>query len=230
MDSESKLITDQEVRQKLIARGVGSLTNAELMSIVLRNGVGGESAIESATAILDEYDASIVKIARCELNSLRQCHGMGASQAAILLSALELGRRCRADETFMKETIESNLDVVDMFQPLLSDLPYEEFWAIYMSVSYRVLDKIRVSQGGVGTTVVDHRIIVKRAVEKLADGIILIHNHPSGNPTPSETDITLTEQLIKAASLFNITVADHVIITSGECYSFRNNGFFDDKE
>ncbi len=106
-------------------------------------------------------------------------------------------------------------------------MPHEEFWVLYLNASNKILDRVRISQGGVTGTVVDYKLIVKRAVERLAQGILLVHNHPSGNPLPSDADTLITEKLVRAASLFEITVADHVIITSGECYSFRSHGFFD---
>ena len=109
----------------------------------------------------------------------------------------------------------------------LGALPYEEFWAVYLNASNRVIDRMRVSQGGVSATVVDHRLIVKRAVEKLANALVLVHNHPSGNELPSDEDKALTGRVDLAASLFDITLLDHIIVTAGPCYSFRSHGFFD---
>ena len=117
-----------------------------------------------------------------------------------------------------------------MFRPLIAELPYEEFWALYLNSSNRVLDRVRISQGGVSATVVDHRLIVKRAVEKLAHAVILVHNHPSGSELPSEEDRTVPERVAQAVSLFDIALLDHIIVTSGPCYSFRNEGFFDDRD
>lgn len=127
----------------------------------------------------------------------------------------------------MRDQIMSDRDVIELFQPELAILPHEEFWVLYLNASNKILDRVRISQGGVTGTVVDYKLIVKRAVERLAQGILLVHNHPSGNPLPSDADTLITEKLVRAASLFEITVADHVIITSGECYSFRSHGFFD---
>ena len=117
--------------------------------------------------------------------------------------------------------------MIEIFQPQLGMLPHEEFWVIYLNASNRILDRVRVSQGGVTGTVVDYKLIVKRAIERLAQGILLVHNHPSGNPLPSGADNEITERVVRAAALFDMTVADHVIITAGVCYSFRNHGFFD---
>ena len=117
--------------------------------------------------------------------------------------------------------------LVEGTRPLIAELPYEEFWALYLNSSNRVLDRVRISQGGVSATVVDHRLIVKRAVEKLANALVLVHNHPSGNELPSDEDKALTGRVDLAASLFDITLLDHIIVTAGPCYSFRSHGFFD---
>ena len=194
------LLTDKQVREKLVTRGAQELTDAELLSVLLQKGEAGGSALELSEALLG---------------------------AAFVSAALELGRRCRAAESQVKDTIMTDRDVIEIFQPQLGMLPHEEFWVIYLNASNRILDRVRVSQGGVTGTVVDYKLIVKRAIERLAQGILLVHNHPSGNPLPSGADNEITERVVRAAALFDMTVADHVIITAGVCYSFRNHGFFD---
>lgn len=226
-DDSKNIPLSQQIREKLVRSGAESLTDAELLSIILTEKTGKESSVDLASRLLDHFDGSLSKMRRSDLSKLRTTEALGIQRAALLAAALELGSRLRADETFMRDVINSDQDIIEMFQPRLGDLPHEEFWAVYLSGSNRVLDKVRISQGGVDGTVVDHRLIVKRAVEKLASGIILVHNHPSGNHKPSEKDNLSTEKLTTAASLFDITVADHVIITAGECYSYRRNKFFD---
>ncbi len=227
MDNEIQNSDIRRVREKLVRLGVESLTDAELLGIILRIGGDKEDSFELAERLLNNFEGSLSKMRRCDLAKLRTTETLGINRAAILAAALELGNRMRADESFMRNIIESDADVVDMFQPVLADLPYEEFWAVYLSGSNRVLDKVRISQGGVDGTVVDYRLIIKRAVDKLASSIILVHNHPSGKCQPSERDDFLTAKLAKGASLFDITLADHIIITAGECYSYRRNNFFD---
>lgn len=224
---EQDKYTDREIRERLVTQGAEALSDAELLSILLRDGQNGKPAVELASRLLERFDDSLARMGRCDLAQIRQVEGLGVARAAVVIAALELGRRYRADENFMRDTIHSNRDVIEVFRPLLADLPYEEFWAVYLSASNRVLDKIRISQGGVTGTVVDYRIIVKRAVELLASAVILVHNHPSGSPQPSPEDLTVTGKLSRAASLFDIQLADHVIITAGECYSFRQEGFFE---
>ena len=209
------MLTDKQVRGKLVNQGVRSLSDAELLSILLQKGEAGGSALELAERLLEAYDHNLMRIALDGPGKLRS------------VAQLEIGRRGRAAENSMRDQIMSDRDVIELFQPELAILPHEEFWVLYLNASNKILDRVRISQGGVTGTVVDYKLIVKRAVERLAQGILLVHNHPSGNPLPSDADTLITEKLVRAASLFEITVADHVIITSGECYSFRSHGFFD---
>lgn len=221
------MLTDKQVREKLIHQGVRALNDAELMSLLLQKGENGGSALELAEHLLTHFGGNLLELARCEPARLRGVENLGVSRAVLLTAALELGRRCRTGEGEQCETIRSEQDLIALFQPQLAGLPYEEMWAVYLNTSNRILDKVRVSQGGVAQTPVDARLVVKRAVSCLAQGILLVHNHPSGNPIPSEEDRLVTEKVCRAASLFDITLLDHLIVTTGECYSFRAHGFFD---
>ena len=223
-------LTDKQVREKLVIHGAAALTDAELLSILLRDGRNGSTALEQATLLLKRFRGSLSRMARCELGILRATENLGISRAASISAALELGRRMRTEESLTIDAVHTDADVIAIFRPLLAELPHEEFWALYLNASNRILDRIRISQGGVSATVVDHRLIVKRAVEKLAHAIILVHNHPSGNEQPSEEDRLVTEKLVSAASLFDIELLDHLIVTGGSWYSFRNQGFFDSRE
>ena len=227
MEDLTPSLTDRQVREKLVLHGAAELTDAELLSILLRDSRSGMSATEQAARLLNRFRGSLARMGRCDLATLRTTENLGIARAATLAAALELARRLHTEESLAADTVHTDADVIGIFRPLLADLPHEEFWALYLNASNRVLDRIRISQGGVTGTVVDYKLIVKRAVERLAQGILLVHNHPSGNPLPSDADTLITEKLVRAASLFEIIVADHVIITSGECYSFRSHGFFD---
>lgn len=220
-------LTDKQVREKLVTRGAQALTDAELLSVLLQKGEAGGSALELSEELLAAYDGDLTAIAQEEVVRLRSVARLGVTRAALVSAALELGRRCRVAESRVKDTIMTDQDVIDIFQPQIGMLPHEEFWVVYLNASNRILDRVRVSQGGVTGTIVDYKLIVKRAVERLAQGILLVHNHPSGNPLPSGADNEITERVVRAAALFDMKVADHVIITAGECYSFRNHGFFD---
>ena len=219
-------LTDKQVREKLVTRGAQALTDAELLSVLLQKGEAGGSALELSEELLAAYDGDLTAIAQEEVVRLRSVARLGVTRAALVSAALELGRRCRVAESRIKDTIMTDQDVIDIFQPQIGMLPHEEFWVVYLNASNRILDRVRVSQGGVTGTIVDYKLIVKRAVERLAQGILLVHNHPSGNPLPSGADNEITERVVRAAALFDMPVADHVIITAGECYSFRNHGFF----
>lgn len=231
MDSDrTHPVFDRMVREKLVNQGAGTLSDEELLSILLREGIHGRSAFDLADRLYGAFGRNLGQMGCATLDELRKTEQIGVGRAAMIAAALELGRRHRAAETEAFDSIRSDKEVVTMFQPLLGHLPYEEFWVVYLNASNRILDKTKISQGGTSGTVVDHKLIVKRALEKLAQAIILVHNHPSGNPQPSEQDRAVTGKLARAASLFDIMVADHVIVTQGSCYSFRQHGFFDDSE
>ena len=149
---------------------------------------------------------------------------MGLPRASVVAAAMELSKRLKVEESIDIRMIAAKDDVVALFKPLLADLPHEEFWALYLGASHRILDKIKISQGSATATLVDNRLIVKRALDKFATAIIIVHNHPSGQPAPSNPDIELTNKLRDAAALFDIRLLDHIVVTSGESYSFRANG------
>ncbi len=219
-------LTDAQVREKLLHQGTASLSDAELLSVLLGKGEGSLSALELAERVL-EKTGSLLQLSLLNPKQLRMIEHLGIGRAVHIATALELGRRFRAQETQNKETIESDRDVIDLFQAQLAPLSYEEFWVVYLNTSNKILDKVRVSQGGVSGTIVDIRLIIKRALERLASAILLVHNHPSGNALPSEQDRQITLQLTHSSQLFDIQVVDHVIITAGNCHSFRQEGFFD---
>lgn len=216
--------TDKEVREKLASRGAGALSSAELLSIILQEGNGGGSALELSQRVLDSVAGNLCKVAKMDMRTLRMVEGIGVKRAALLISALELGRRVEREQIEEATTIRSSDDVVAVMRPMIADLPHEEFWVIYLSAANGVLDKVRVSQGGVSSILVDHKLVVKRAVELLASGIVVVHNHPSGIANPSTEDIELTHRLANAASLFEIVLLDHIIITASESASFKHLG------
>lgn len=218
-------MTDKEVREKLAARGAAALSDAELLSVILQQGtLSEEFTVELAGKILDNPDYSLTALSNMEIRRLRMVEGIGVKRAALLSASLELGRRLACEQPEAPAAIRNNEDVLKIFHPLLSGLSYEEFWVIYLSSGNTVIDKAKVSQGGVSGTVVDHKLIVKRAVELLASSVILVHNHPSGIARPSDDDKFMTDRIELAASLFDISVLDHLIITSGGYFSFRKEG------
>lgn len=229
MEQEYKRLTikdwavEDRPREKMLQKGIGSLSDAELIAILLRSGNTDETAVTVAQRLLTLAQNNLNELGKFSLHQIMQIKGIGEAKAISVLAALELGRRRKAVEALNKERITSSRNVIEVFQPMLADLPHEEFWVLLLNKANKVIDKVRVSQGGVAGTVVDVRIIVKAAVEKLASSIIIAHNHPSGNPKPSDKDISITQKLKDAANLFDITVLDHLIITDNECYSFADN-------
>jgi DNA repair protein RadC len=215
---------DEEIRQKLIRQGAAQLTDAELLSIVLRDGGRDLSAIELSESLLDRHNGNLTELGLERIASLRMFRGMGIARAAVVSAALELGKRRKAEEAVSIDVISGRDDVVAIFKPLIAELPHEEFWALFLGASNRILDKVRISQGGATATIVDNRLIVRRALDQFAASIVLVHNHPSGQSEPSVQDRQVTEKLRVALSFFDIHLTDHIVVTSGECFSFREKG------
>ena len=197
-------------------RGVASLTDCELLSLLL-----GDEAL--AQRLLDHY-GSLPALADEALSRLRMVGGLGLQKARLLQLTAELGRRMAQSQEEASVTIASSDDVVQLMRPHLESLAHEECWALYLTTSNRVIERQRISQGGIQTTVVDHRLVVKRALELLSTRLILVHNHPSGAAVPSGQDEQLTRRLKEAAALFDIQLLDHLIIAREGNYSFKQHG------
>ena len=206
-------------REKMIAQGKAALSNAELLAILLGSGWARESAVELSRRILASVDNSLTALGRQSLQQLQAFKGIGEAKAITILAATELGRR-RAGETPEPLTkIECAKDVFKLMQPLIGDLPYEEFWVLYLNSAGKVILKTRLSAGGITHTTVDVRLVFKTALEQGAVGVILAHNHPSGNDTPSAEDIDVTLRIKKAGEMLDIKLLDHVIITEKTFHS-----------
>lgn len=211
------------INEKLLSRGVESLSDEELVALLVAEG-GDEEALELSRGLLAAYSGSLQALVGDDVKRLRMLSGLGLRRASRIKVAAEIGRRvslAKADEV---DVITSDGDVVRIMEPQLSSLRHEECWAIYLASSGRVLERVRISQGGVQATVVDYRLVVKRALELLAVQIVLVHNHPSGSAQPSRQDEELTQRIDAAAKLFDIRLLDHVIIARGAHYSFRGHG------
>ena len=198
----------------MAARGVDALTDRELLSLLTEDE-------QSAEALLAAYGGSLARVGSEEAARLRMIGGLGLRRARMLLAAAELGRRITAARAAETDVVSSSDDV---FRPQLETLSHEECWAVYLTSSNRIIERQRVSQGGVQGTVVDHRLIIKRALELLATQLILIHNHPSGAAEASPQDKVLTERIAQAAALFDIRLLDHIIIAREGDFSFLREG------
>ncbi len=211
------------LRERIAARGLGSLSDSELLAVVMGDDAATASVVD-AERLLEEYGGQLAAVCNDEIARLRMTAGLGLRRAERIAAAVELGRRVLAQQSEQVQTIESSDDIRRMFAPRLEGLQHEECWAIYLMASNRIVDSRRVSQGGVSGTVVDYRLVVKRALELLVPQIIVVHNHPSGSAQPSVEDDRVTERLREAAALFDIRLLDHIIIARGSHFSYAAQG------
>ncbi|MHA7111560.1 RadC family protein [Sunxiuqinia elliptica] len=209
-------------REKLLVQGTRSLSEAELIAILIGSGNSKESAVELARRILGAVNNDLATLSKKDAAFLLKFNGIGEAKAVNIMAALELGRRRKEQAASVKTTILNSRDAANYFRPLLEDLPHEEFWVLLLNRSNTVIDKFMVSQGGVTGTVIDVRLILKTALEKLACSLILCHNHPSGNILASEADKKVTQKIKEAAQLMEIAVIDHVIIAHDQYLSFAD--------
>jgi len=211
-------------REKLLKQGKNTLTDSELLALLIRSGSREETAVALARRILGTTSNDLTALARLSVKELSRFKGMGDVKAISIVAALELGRRRREAEALKKSKISSSADAASIFQPLLADLTHEEFWILMLDRANQVISQFNLSKGGTAGTVVDPKIIFKTAIENNASGIILCHNHPSGNNTPSDADLRLTKNLKQSGELLEIKVLDHIIIAGSAYYSFADEG------
>ncbi|MFO7844015.1 MAG: DNA repair protein RadC [Bacteroidales bacterium] len=211
-------------REKLLKKGIQSLSNAEIIALLIGSGTKNESAVDLSKRILKKVNNNLNELGKLDVNELMKNKGIGEAKAITIMAALELGRRRKIAEIIEKKKITQSHDVFEFFQPLVGDLPHEEFWILLLNRSNRIIENKKISQGGVSGTVIDVKIILKYAIENLASSIILCHNHPSGNKNPSQADNAITKKLVDAGSLLDIKVLDHIIIADTEFYSYADEG------
>ena len=211
----------KNITDKLQSRGAQALTDEELLAVTLAENSEDDSAKSITAELLKEAGGSLLRVEAIGFDRMRMIAGMGRLRAQKVLAAAELGRRISVAEASVQEKVHSDKDVVRIMEPVLGALQYEECWALYLASSGKVLESTRISQGGVQSTVVDCKMVIRRALELLAPQIVLVHNHPSGSPEPSQQDIALTERVAEAAKLFDMRLLDHVIVARGAHYSFR---------
>lgn len=208
---------------KLVSRGAAALEDEELVTLLVAENQCDDQARGVARSIIAECGGRVSGIADIDISRLRMMSGIGKLRAARLKAAIELGGRVAQQQVAQRDVIASDADVVRVMRPIIGALQHEECWVLYLASSGRILERMRVSQGGVQATVVDCRLIIKRALELLAVQIVIVHNHPSGSVEPSGQDVALTERVAEAARLFEIRLLDHVIVAQGEHYSFRGH-------
>ncbi|MEP0264463.1 DNA repair protein RadC [Dokdonia sp.] len=215
---------DDRPREKLVYKGRSTLSDAELIAILIGSGNRDESAVGLSKRILASSSNSLSELGRLSVKELMKFKGIGEAKAVSILAALELGRRRNDGGTLSRKRITSSSSVFELLQPIIGDLPHEEFWVVYLNNSNSVLDKQQLSKGGITGTLVDVRLVLKTALQLNAVGIILAHNHPSGTLRPSPSDKQLTQKLNIAAASLDVKVLDHIIVTEKAYFSFADEG------
>ncbi|HEY9082461.1 MAG TPA: DNA repair protein RadC [Vicingaceae bacterium] len=211
-------------REKLLSKGRSALSDAELIAILIGSGNRNETAVELSKKIFKSIDNDLNKLGKLSVKELMQFKGIGEAKAISIVAALELGRRRKNTDNQLKKNIKSSKDVFEEVIGVMSDLPHEEFWVLFLDRRNAVIKKSNVSKGGVSGTVADAKIIFKEAMQLLASAVILCHNHPSGNLKPSDADIQLTKKMKEIGNLVDVPVLDHLIITDKSYFSFGDEG------
>lgn len=218
------LAEDDRPREKMIQKGTQALSDAELLAILIGSGNREETAVQLSQRMLNSYDQNLISLSRSSIKEFQRFKGIGEAKAISIAAALELGRRRSAQSERVVQQISSSKAAYEVMRAKLQDLPHEEFWVLFLSRNNKVLDTQMIGRGGISGTVADVRVILKLGLENLASGMILAHNHPSGNLSPSNADMALTHKVTESAKLMDIAVLDHLIITDTSYYSFADNG------
>jgi len=227
---ESKPLTikswspEDRPREKLLLKGTGALSDAELIAILIGSGTARLSAVDVSKNVMRHVGNELNQLARLSVKDLMHIKGIGEAKAITIVASLELGRRRKLTESPDKPKVSSSREAFNYLYADLTDLTHEEFWVILLNRANRAVKKKRISEGGVSGTIADPKIIFKTALEELASGIIVAHNHPSGNLTASQSDIDLTKKLKEAGKFLEIQLLDHLIFCGEKYFSFADEG------
>lgn len=211
-------------REKMMEKGAEALSDAELLAILIGSGNTEESAVALMRRLLISCDNNLNSLAKWEVRDYSQFKGIGPAKSITIMAALELGKRRKLQDAKERQRITCSKDIYDIFQPIMCDLEQEEFWVLLLNQAAKLIDKIRISAGGIDGTYTDVRTILREALLRRATQIAVIHNHPSGNIHPSQPDRILTEHIRKATDTMNIRLIDHVIVCEDKFYSFADEG------
>lgn len=211
-------------REKMMLHGVSALSNAELLAILIGSGSTEDSAVELMRKVLNDYHNNLAELGKASIDELCRFKGIGPAKAITILAASELGKRRKEEGVEERRSILSSKDVYECLYPLMCDLPTEECWVLLLNQASKLIDKVKISAGGLSATAVDVRCILREALLKRASAIALCHNHPSGSIRPSREDDLLTKQVAQASECMNIRFIDHVILTDGAFYSYADEG------
>ncbi|MES2813078.1 MAG: DNA repair protein RadC [Bacteroidota bacterium] len=213
---------DDRPREKFLLKGKSALSDSELLAILIGSGSRNESAVQLCQRILASASNNLNYLGKLSAQQLMQFKGIGEAKAITIAAALELGRRRRDEEVQELTKITSSKAVFELMQPIMGELPHEEFWVLYLNNSNKVIYKFQISKGGITGTVVDTRLVFKMALEHHATSIILTHNHPSGKLQASDADKQITKKIKEAGKCLDISVLDHIIITEKSYFSFAD--------
>ena len=217
---------DDRPREKFLLKVKSTLSDSELLAILIGSGSRNESAVQLCQRILASTDHNLNRLGKMTIAQLMQFKGIGEAKAISIAAALELGRRRRAEDSIQLKKITSSKAVFEIMQPIIGELPHEEFWVVYLNNSNKIIYKTQLSKGGITGTVVDIRLIFKMAFEQNATALILAHNHPSGKLIASDADRIITKKIKEAGQILEIQVLDHIIITENDYLSFQDAGIF----
>ena len=215
---------DDRPREKMIAKGRGTLSNAELIAILIGSGPGGQSAVELARDVLSGVNDNLYDLSKLSIDELKQHKGIGEAKAVSIMAALELGRRWSITSPEERRSINNSKEAYESFLPLIDDPNKEHFMVAYLNQGNKIIQVERISTGGITNTLADPKVIFKKALLKEATAIMFCHNHPSGIAKPSSDDRQLTQKLIMAGKILDITVLDHIIIGENSYFSFAESG------
>ena len=222
---------DDRPREKMLEKGPEALSNAELLAIMLRTGTGETNVVDLARKLLQSAEGRLNEIAGMPIEKLCRVKGIGPTKAVTIAAAFELGRRSAAEQIVPgRRTISSPKDVFRIMLPILRGLDHEECWVLFLNRANYIIGKERMSSGGMDSTVIDTKSIIRRTLDRKACGVILVHNHPSGNALPGKADITQTGILKKALQTCEIQLVDHVIIAEDSWYSFADEQLVNEKK
>ena len=210
--------------QKLLLKGNGSLSDAELLSIIIGSGVSGENSLDIAMKTLSICGNNLCEFWKFSVSDLQKIKGIGEKRAVKIAAMFALARRRNESEVIFKNKISKSQDAFEIFHSLMGDLPYEEFWLLLLNRANRVIKKVKISEGGISGTVVDPKKIFQICLEQHATSILLGHNHPSGAVTPSEADNKITKKIKDCGIMLDVAVLDHIIIGDDRYHSFADNG------
>ena len=211
-------------REKMLAKGAAALSDAELLAILIGSGNTEESAVELARRLLADCRNNLNTLAKWEPRDYARFKGMGPAKSVSIMAALELGRRRKLQSVPQRQAVACSTDIYRLFQPLMCDLDREEFWLLLLNQAMRVIDRVRISTGGLDSTSADVRAILREALVHRATAIAVAHNHPSGNPRPSQADRQLTDRIRRAADLLSIRLVDHLVVCEDSYFSFADEG------